>query len=192
MKQGPRNDSDGKRRSGRSAARSDSAAAGSPMPPAVTHDPVHEAAVAAAVALHGQTQGGLLPALHEIQDRLRFVPNFAIAVMAEIFALSRAEVEGVLSFYHDFRSAPPGRSVVKMCRGEACQALGAVALVADVEQQLSCQLGTTASDGSVTLDAVYCLGNCALAPSAIVDGTLLGRATAQRIVQSLKTSGGAA
>jgi len=159
---------------------------------AVPEDPAYVAAVAAAVALHGQTQGGLLQALHEIQDRLGFVPSFAIAELAAAFALSRAEVEGVLSFYHDFRSAPPGRSVVKLCRGEACQALGAVALVADVEQHVSCQLGATASDGSVTLDAVYCLGNCALAPAAMVDGALVGRVTAQRVVQLLKTAGGAA
>ncbi len=155
-------------------------------------DPVLAAAVTASVALHGQTQGGLLPALHEIQDRLGFVPSFAIEILAAAFALSRAEVEGVISFYHDFRSTPPGRSVVKLCRGEACQALGAVAVVAEVEQRLSCTLGATASDGSVTLDAVYCLGNCALAPAAMINGALVGRVTAQRVVQLLKTPGGAA
>ncbi len=184
MKQGPRNDSDDKRRSGRSA--------GAPFIATVAHDPVQAAAVTVSVALHGQTQGGLLPALHEIQDRLGFVPSFATELLAAAFALSRAEVEGVISFYHDFRSTPPGRSVVKLCRGEACQALGAVAMVAEVEQRLSCTLGATASDGSVTLDAVYCLGNCALAPAAMINGALVGRVTAQRVVQLLKTTGGAA
>ena len=184
MKQGPRNDSDDNRRPGH--------AAGASFPVAVTHDPVHAAAVTAAVALHGSTRGGLLPALHEIQDRLGFVPGFAIELLAVAFALSRAEVEGVISFYHDFRSTPPGRSVVKLCRGEACQALGAVAVVAEVEQRLACTLGATASDGSVTLDAVYCLGNCALAPAAMVNGALVGRVTAQRVVQLLKTCHGAA
>lgn len=192
MKQGQRNDSDDKRRSGRTGAERSTSDVSSGSVPLVAPDPVHADAVALSITLHGQTQGGLLPALHEIQDRLGFVPSFAIALLAAAFALSRAEVEGVISFYHDFRSAPPGRSVVKLCRGEACQALGAVAMVAEVEQRLSCTLGTTASDGSVTLDAVYCLGNCALAPAAMVDGALVGRVTAQRVVQLLKTTGGAA
>ena len=114
MKQGPSNDSDVNRRSGRAAAE-----------PIGGYDPGQAAAVAASVALHRHTQGGLLPALHEIQDRLGFIPSFAIEKLADAFALSRAEVEGVISFYHDFRSAPPGRSVVKLCRGEACQPVGA-------------------------------------------------------------------
>jgi formate dehydrogenase subunit gamma len=150
-------------------------------PPLSPPDPHHVAALEAAVTLHGQTPGGLLPALHEIQDRLGFVPPFVVATLAETFALSRADVEGVISFYHDFRSTPPGRHQVKLCRGEACQAMGANALIASVEQDAGCSLGATTRDGNATLDAVYCLGNCALAPAALVDGKLVGRVTPARV-----------
>lgn len=124
--------------------------------------------------------GALLPIFHRLQERLGHVPPEALPVIAQDLNLSRAEVHGVMTFYHDFRSAPPGRCVVKVCRAEACQAMGADALIEHAEQCLGTALNSTAADGSATLEAAYCLGNCALAPAMMVDGHLKGRVTPQR------------
>ncbi len=126
------------------------------------------------------TPGALLPIFHRIQERLGHVPEAALPEIAEQLNLSRAEVHGVMSFYHDFRSTPPGRCVVKICRAEACQAMGADALVAHAEQVLGTPLHSTSADGATTLDATYCLGNCALSPAVLIDGHLKGRVTPQR------------
>lgn len=124
--------------------------------------------------------GALLPIFHRIQDRLGYVPQDALPEIAQALNLSRAEVHGVMSFYHDFRTVPAGRCVVKVCRAEACQAMGANALVRHAEQRIGTPLGSTCADGSITLEATYCLGNCALSPAVMVDGALKGRVTPER------------
>jgi formate dehydrogenase subunit gamma len=135
------------------------------------------------VARRAHEPGALLPILHELQDRLGWVPKEAVPVIAEALNLSRAEVHGVVTYYHHFRSAPPGRHVVQLCRAEACQACGADALLAQAEALLGCKLHSTRADGAVTLDPVYCLGLCALSPAVMVDDRLYGRVTPQRLAQ---------
>jgi formate dehydrogenase subunit gamma len=139
-----------------------------------------------AIARCGALAGALLPILHAIQDELGFVPSDAAARIAHALNLSRAEVEGTISFYHDFRDAPPGRHVLKLCRAEACQAMGSEKLEAHVKEKLGCGFRAT-STGSVTLEPVYCLGNCALAPSIMIDGRLHGRVTVERFDELAKT-----
>lgn len=145
-------------------------------------DPAQSAAVKAAIARLSELPGALLPILHAIQEDLGFVPPAALAQIAEALNLSRADVHGVVTYYHDFRSAPPGEHVLKVCRAEACQAMGSDELERYVEQ--SCRItglhGTTA-DGALTVEPVYCLGNCALSPSVQLDGRLHGRVTPQRL-----------
>lgn len=142
--------------------------------------PDSEAVVARAIALHAAEPGGLLPLLHAIQDTLGWLPPEALPRVAEAMNLSRAEVHGVVSFYHDFRTTPPGRRVVRICRAEACQAMGAEALVDHAARSLGTPLHSTRADGAVTLEPVYCLGNCALSPAILVDGRLHGRVDAGR------------
>ena len=113
-------------------------------------------------------EGPLLPILHALQDRFGYIDQAALPVIADVLNLSRAEVHGVVTFYHDFRSRPPGRHVVKICRADACQALGAQKLFDEVA-------AASAENGAVTVEAVYCLGNCALSPAALIDGDLHGR-----------------
>jgi formate dehydrogenase subunit gamma len=138
-------------------------------------------AIDQAIAASGHLPGGLLQVLHGIADRLGHIPPDAIGRVAAALNLSRAEVHGVVSFYHDFRSDPPGRHVLKLCRAEACQSMGSEALAAGLEQRLGCSFGATSPDGAVTLEPVYCLGNCAAAPSLLLDGQLRGRLTAERL-----------
>src|SRR5229473_3752238 len=116
--------------------------------------------------------GALMPILRQIQDELGWVPRDAVPLIARILNLSRAEVHGVVSFYHDFRHTPPGRTVVKVCRAESCQAIGGVALAEHIKRRLKLDFGDTSKDGSVTLEAVYCLGNCACSPAAVIDDEL--------------------
>ena len=127
--------------------------------------------------------GALLPILHAVQSALGWVPPAAVAPIARALNQSRAEVQGVLSFYHDFRSAPPGRQIIKICRAEACQAMGADELIAHAKRRLAVDLGETRADGAVTLEPVYCLGNCACAPAITVDGVLYGRVSRDRFDQ---------
>jgi formate dehydrogenase subunit gamma len=139
-----------------------------------------EAETLAIVARHSHREGPLLPILHEVQEAFGHVPRAAIPVIADALNLTRAEVYGVVSFYHDFRVAPPGRHVVKLCRAEACQSMGCEALVAQAEERLGTPCGSTSADG-VTLEAVYCLGLCATSPSAMVDGRVVGRLDAAKL-----------
>ncbi|MCQ2027981.1 formate dehydrogenase subunit gamma [Stutzerimonas zhaodongensis] len=129
--------------------------------------------------------GALLPILHDIQDRLGAVPPDLLPMIAEELCLSRAEVHGVVSFYHDFRASPPGRHVLKLCQAEACQSMGVKALTAELEQKLGLPLGETLEDGSLSFEAVYCLGNCACAPNAMLNGELHGRVDAQELLALL-------
>ncbi len=144
-------------------------------------NPKHAEAVDEALKVCGRMAGALLPVLHAIQDRLGFVPPECIGPVAHALNLSRAEVHGVITFYHDFRSAPPGRHVLKLCRAEACQSMGSENLAAHVKKRHGLGFGDTTPDGALTLEAVYCLGNCALSPALMIDGQLRGRMTPERV-----------
>lgn len=122
----------------------------------------------------------LLPVLHAIQDALGFVPPETVPQIALSFNLSRAEVHGVLTFYHHFRSTPPARHVVQVCRAESCQSMGADALLRHAEHALGCTLHGHSHDGRFALEPVYCLGQCAVSPAMIVDGAVHARVTPAR------------
>ena len=126
-------------------------------------------------------EGPLLPILHGLQEEFGYVPREALPAIAEALNLSKAEVYGVVSFYHDFRRAPAGRHVLKLCRAEACQSMGGEALHEQLKRLLGIGFGETATDGSVTLEATYCLGLCACSPSAMLDGEPIGRLDHARI-----------
>lgn len=144
--------------------------------------PADQQGVRAVVAEFAGLEGPLLPILHALVERFGHVDDVAVTTVADALNLSRAEVHGVVSFYHDFRREPAGRHVIKVCRAEACQAVGGRQLVADLQEALGIGLGETTPDGRVTLEPVYCLGNCALSPSALIDGELVGRATPERVL----------
>jgi formate dehydrogenase subunit gamma len=149
---------------------------------AASAPPWDAARAAAVVRGHAQEPGALLPVLHALQREFGYIDrDAAVPLVADVLNISRAEVVGTISFYHDFRDTPPGRHVLKMCRAEACQAMGAEALVAHAEGWLGARLGETTADRRVTLDAVYCLGNCALSPAIMLDGHLHGRVTPARL-----------
>ncbi|CAM5550300.1 formate dehydrogenase subunit gamma [Aquamicrobium terrae] len=126
-------------------------------------------------------EGPLLPILHGIQEEFGYVPQEALPVIASALNLSRAEVHGVVSFYHDFRREPAGRHVLKLCQAESCQAMGSDAVAARIKQLLGIDFHETTADGAVTLEPVYCLGLCACSPSAMLDGEVIGRLDAERI-----------
>ncbi len=149
--------------------------------PAAAPSGAQLAAIDGAIARLRALPGALLPILHAIQDELGFVPPAAIDRIAEAMNLSRAEVHGVVTFYHDFRTKPPGRHVLKLCRAEACQAMGSERLEQRLRDQHGLPMHATSPDGAVTLEPVYCLGNCSLSPSALLDGRLVGRLDAPRL-----------
>jgi formate dehydrogenase subunit gamma len=129
----------------------------------------------AVIAEHIELEGPLLPILHGMQEEFGCVPQETLPVIAEALNLSRAEVHGVMSFYHDFRQQPAGRHVIKLCRAEACQSVGGDAIASRLQQLLGISFHETTADGSVTLDPVYCLGLCSCAPAALVNGEPVGR-----------------
>src|ERR1700675_1012592 len=133
------------------------------------------------IAEHTHLEGATLVILHALQEAFGYVPEPAIPMIASALNLSRAEVHGVFTFYHDFRREPAGRHVLKLCRAEACQSAGGDPLAARAEARLGLEMGATAPDGSVTLEPVYCLGLCATAPSAMLDGRVVGRLDEQRL-----------
>jgi len=137
--------------------------------------------------------GGLLPLLHALQDELGHIPEETIPDIAAALNLSRAEVHGVISFYHDFRTEPAGRHRVQICRAEACQAMGSRALEAHAKTSLGVDFGDTTQDGAITLESVYCLGNCACSPSVRVDERIHARVDATRfdeLIATLKSGDG--
>jgi formate dehydrogenase subunit gamma len=147
--------------------------------------PWDRAAVVAIVNALKHQPGALMPILRRIQDDLGWVPPDSVALIARELNLSRAEVHGVVSFYHDFRHAPPGRNVVRLCRAESCQAMGAVALADHARKRLGVDFGGTTADGNFSLEAVYCLGNCACSPAVVINDELLGRVTPARFDDAL-------
>ncbi|MDO9436392.1 formate dehydrogenase subunit gamma [Hydrogenophaga sp.] len=138
---------------------------------------------------HRHIPGGLLPALHAVQDALGFVPADAVDALAEATNRSRAEVHGVLTYYHHFRQAAPGRHVVQLCQAEACIACGANELAAQAQRQLGCEMHHTREDGAVTLEPVYCLGLCASSPAARINGRVVGRMTPEKLDRMLANAG---
>lgn len=124
---------------------------------------------------HRGLEGPLLPILHAIQEAFGYVPEAAVPQIAAALTLSKAEVHGVISFYHDFREKPAGRHVLKLCRAEACQTVGADAVADRIKKALGIDWHETTADGRVTLEPVFCLGLCACGPAAMVDGRLVGR-----------------
>lgn len=145
------------------------------------HAPWDEAEARAIIAGFDGVAGALLPILHALQEHFGCVPEAAKPLIAHALNLSRAEVHGVVTFYHDYRAEPAGRHVLKLCRAEACQSVGGTALHRDVLAKLGLDWGGTTPDGRLTVEAVYCLGLCATAPAALLDGAPIGRLDAARL-----------
>ena len=148
-------------------------------------DSVHEL-----IKLHQNTKGALLPLLHAVQEKIGFIPPHSVADIASGLNLSRAEVHGVISYYHFFRSEPAGRHVIQVCRAESCQACGADELMALAEKTLGIKTHHTTLNGEVTLEPVYCLGLCASSPAVQVDDKLHARVTVDKFKSLLSKIGG--
>ena len=134
-------------------------------------------------------EGPLLPILHAVQAEFGFVPDDVIQIIADDLNITRAEVHGVITFYHDFRDASAGKHVVKICRAEACQAVGGTALSERAFDRLGVGWHGTTPNGNVTLEPVYCLGLCACGPAAMVDGKVVGRVDAAKLDKLLTEAG---
>ena len=130
--------------------------------------------------------GGLLECLHGLQGVYGYVPKETVDLMADGFNLSRAEVHGVISYYHDFKTSPQGRKVVRVCQAEACQSMGSRGLTDRVKEVLGIEMGDTSTDGEYSLEAVYCFGNCALSPNVEIDGKLHARVSSDNFERLLK------
>jgi formate dehydrogenase subunit gamma len=127
------------------------------------------------IAAHTSLDGAALPILHALQDEFGYVHEEAVPLVAQALNLSRAEVHGIVTFYHDFRREPAGRHVLKLCRAEACQSMNGPKMAEELLQKLGIGWGETTPDQSLTVEGVYCLGLCACAPSALYDGEPIGR-----------------
>jgi formate dehydrogenase subunit gamma len=152
--------------------------------------PAQRAEVLAIVARQRQRPGPLLEILHDVQRSFGFVPAEAVPLIAAELNLSRADVHGVVSFYHHFRATPPGRRILRLCRAEACQAMNGRALEMHVLRRLGIGFGETTPDQGITLEAVYCLGLCACAPAIMIDGEVHGRVTPQRLDELVEPATG--
>ena len=152
------------------------------------YEPWSEARGAEIIAAHVSLDGATIPMLHALQEVFGCVPTPAVPLIADALNLTRAEVHGIVSFYHEFRNHPPGRHVLKLCRAEACQSLGADALAAHLRNRLGVDWHGTTKDGAVTLEPVFCLGLCAIGPAALLDGKPLGRLDPARVEAELETA----
>ena len=155
----------------------------------MTHPPSAEDVairVTEIVDAHAEREGSLLLILHDVQEAYGYVPAEALPVIAKKLNLSRAEVHGVMSFYHDYREKPAGRHVIRLCRAEACQSLGGEKLADHARQCLGLDWHETSADGAVTLEPVFCLGLCASAPAATVDGKLVARLDEDRLDAAIR------
>lgn len=159
-----------------------------PVPGADLPEPERQA-VHAAIAAHGKRPGPLLEVLHAVQETLGYIPPRTLPLIAFELNLSRAEVHGVVSFYQELRSAPPAATVLRLCGAEACQAVGARDLEAHARRRLSLATDGTSADGRCTLETVYCLGNCALGPSVMVNGRVHGRVGPAQLDRLLDAQG---
>jgi len=150
-------------------------------------DPRIDEVVARVLSDLKDTPGALLPILHAVQRELGYVPASAVPLIAQGLNLSRADVHGVISFYHFFRESPPGRHTIHLCRAEACQAMNQRALEAHAKAQLGIGFHETTANGAFSFEPVYCLGNCACSPAMMIDGELYGRVTPQRFDEIVAT-----
>jgi formate dehydrogenase subunit gamma len=141
----------------------------------------NEAQASEIIRRHSAREGALLPILHDVQAAFGCVPGEAVPFIADALNLTRAEVHGVVSFYHDFRDKPAGRHVLKLCRAEACQSMNSEALAQKVLDRFDLEWGETTPDGRLTVEPIYCLGLCASAPSALLDGEPMARLSSQSI-----------
>lgn len=151
---------------------------------------IAEALIEAIVEQHQSLEGPLLPLLHALQNEFGYVPNEAFTPICQALKISRAELQGVISFYHTFRQSPVGKHTLQVCRAEACQAMGSRELESEIKQLLGVDYHQTTQDQLVTLEPVYCLGNCACSPNIRVDNDIYGRVDSQRlteIVEGLQT-----
>lgn len=137
------------------------------------------AVIDALIKKHQHQPGALLPLLHAIQDTIGYVPESCYAPISKGLSLSVAEVHGVVTFYHHFRTHKPGRHIMQICRAESCQAMGSEALEAHAKKCLNIDYHQTTADDAISLEPVYCLGNCALSPSVMVDDEVYGRVSAE-------------
>jgi formate dehydrogenase subunit gamma len=140
-------------------------------------------AAMAVIASHAGMRGAMLPLLHAVQEAIGYVPDDLVPEIASALNISKADVHGVITFYHDFRRRPAGAHVVKICRAEACQARGGAAIEAAAAEQFGIALGSSSTDGRVTLEPIYCLGLCAVGPAALVDGVPVARVDAAKIAR---------
>jgi formate dehydrogenase subunit gamma len=152
-------------------------------------DPAVRATVEKVLARHGGRPGPLIEVLHAVQDALGFVPKEAVPMIAQGLNLSIAEVHGVVTFYHHFRERPHGRHVVQLCRAEACQSMQGEALATHAKRRLAIDFNETTADGRYSLEPIYCFGNCACAPAAMIDGELYGRVSAERFDELIAALG---
>lgn len=144
-----------------------------------------EATIRALAEANAGQPGALLPILHAIQGELGYVPEAAVPIVANVLNLSRAEVHGVVSFYHLFRTSPPGQHTLYVCRAEACQSMGARELERYVKEKLNVDYHETTADGRFSLEPIYCLGNCACSPAVMIDEDVHGRVTPERLDELL-------
>jgi formate dehydrogenase subunit gamma len=151
------------------------------------YEPWNKVRADAIIAAHSGMEGAALPILHALQAAFGYVPLDAEPVVAAALNLTRAEVHGIVTFYHDFRRTPPGRHILHVCRAEACQAVGAEATGAHLRRALGVDWHETTADGTVTLEPVFCLGLCATGPAALLDGDPIGRLSPARIDRMLET-----
>ncbi len=138
------------------------------------------------LAQHKDQPGGLLPLLHAVQDAMGYIPSESVPEIAQAMNLSRAEVHGVITYYHHFRSSPPGKHVIQVCQAEACKACGGDALMAQAELALGCTSHSTRADGAVTLEPVYCLGLCASSPAIQINERVHARVSAGKLQRLLQ------
>ena len=141
------------------------------------------------ISSHLDLEGPLLPILHALQHAYGYIPAAANALIADALNITKAEVHGVISFYHDFRENPAGKHVIKICRAEACQSVGGAALAQDTLKKLGLDWHQTSANGAITIEPVYCLGLCACAPAVMVDDQLLGRVDSAKMDAVLKELG---
>jgi formate dehydrogenase subunit gamma len=137
------------------------------------------------IAACAHLDGAALPMLHAVQEAFGYIPEDALPLIADVLNVSRADIYGVVTFYHDFRREPPGQHVLKVCRAEACQSMGGREAAAALLADRKLDWGETSADGALTIDAVYCLGLCAVAPAAMIDGKPLGRLDAARLIAAV-------
>ena len=146
-----------------------------------------QAGPVAEICLHyGNKPDALLEILHDVQEKIGHIPEKALPVIANALNLSRAEVYGVVTFYHDYHLKPQGKHVIKICRAEACQSAGGFAVIAALEKALKIKLGETTKDGKITLEAVYCLGLCPMGPAALINGKPLAAIKADKVKALVK------